>query len=109
MAAVYLLSQTKSAILVSPSDVLKNSTAKDMSKEQLDKIINDLSLDGYFDLVYSDRRGEQIYCITLTSKGKAFGRTNKIMRRNLIFRITLTAILAVFSFVIGLILKAIFN
>ena len=46
--------------------------------------------------------------ITLTEKGKGYIRSVKEFRRNLLFRLCLSAALAVFSFVIGLILKAVF-
>ncbi len=109
MALLHTISGNKSAILISPTDLIKNLKVKNLTEEKLDKTLGDLALDGYFDLVYSDRRGERIYCITLLDKGKAFGRSTKVMKRNLVFRIILSAILAVFSFVIGLVLKAIFT
>ncbi len=108
MSLVYSASVNKNSLLISPTDLIKNLKIKDFTEEKLDKTVNDLALDGYFDLVYSDRRGERIYCITLSDKGRAFGRNAKVMRRNLLFRIGLSAALAVFSFIIGLILKAIF-
>ena len=70
--------------------------------------MDDLYKDGYFDLIYSDRHGERVYCITLLNKGKAFFRGKKIFKRNLLFRVLVTLLLAVLSFITGLILKAIF-
>ena len=41
-------------------------------------------------------------------KGKGFLRGKKVMKRTLFFRFMVTVVLAVVSFVIGLVLKAIF-
>ncbi len=108
MDALFNECSEKGATLVSPSDLYAIVGSENLSVKDVDEIVNALHLDGYFDLVYSDRHGESIYCITLTEKGKGFARSNKIMKRNLLFRIGLSATLAVFSFLIGLILKAIF-
>ncbi len=108
MGAVYALSNDKRALLVSPVDLVKNSTLKGATVSDIDKTVVALSQDGYFDLVYSDRHGETVYCITLTEKGRGFERDALLVRRNVIFRLTLTVCLAFLSFIIGLILKAIF-
>lgn len=108
MGALYSAAEDKRALLISPIDLLKLVGAESVTLTQLEKIVTALSQDGYFDLVYSDRHGETVYCITLTERGKAFKRDLLVMRRNLIFRISLSVGLAFMSFVIGLILKAIF-
>lgn len=108
MKAVFSKGSGKSSLLITPTDLI-NIVGKDkVKKSELDKIIVDLSRDGYFDLVYSDRRGETVYCLTLTKKGKGFNRDRINFKRNLIFRLLLTVGLAVVSFIIGLILKKIF-
>ena len=98
----------KDSLLISPSDLKSLLGGVDFTLDRLDKIVEDLYTDGYFDLVLSERRGEKVYCITLTEKGKGYFRNKKLMKRNLIYRIGLSAALALFSFIIGLILKAIF-
>ncbi len=108
MRVLYEQCQGKPATLISPMDISKLVGDKDIPQSKIDTIVSDLHMDGYFDIVYSDRHGERVYCITLTEKGKAFSRTSKTMKRNLIFRICLSFALAVFSFLIGLLLKAIF-
>ena len=62
----------------------------------------------YFDLVYSDRRGEKVFCITLLEKGKSYFRKEKIERQNLVKRFFLTIGFAVLSFLVGVILRKIF-
>ena len=108
MNAVYERCGGKSSLLISPIDLLKIIGTSLMTLTEIEKAIIALSQDGYFDLVYSDRHGETVYCITLSSKGLAFKRNSTVMKRNLIFRLGLSVVFALVSFVIGLILKAIF-
>ena len=100
--------ENKQAVLISPTDLKNMVSIKNLTDSQLEKIINDLHVDGYFDLVYSDRRGEPVYCITILEKGKGYFRNLKVMQRTLLFRLAITVILAIISFLIGLVLKAIF-
>ena len=108
MRAVYSAALGKPAVLITPADLLKLAGDDGLTLSRLEKIVTALHQDGYFDLVYSDRHGETVYCITLSEKGKAFRRDAVVMKRNLIFRIGLSVGLAVLSFLIGLLLKAIF-
>ena len=98
----------KSSLLVSPHDTLNVLDLNGVTLSEFDKIVNALKMDGYLDLVYSDRRGEKIYCVSLTEKGKGYKRSVKVLKRTVLFRVGLSAALAVFSFLIGLVLKAIF-
>ena len=98
----------KKALLISPIDLINIIGDKTITQTKLEKVINDLFMDGYFDLIYSDRRGEHVYCITLTERGKGFMRGQKVLRRNLFFRLLITIGFAFLSFIIGLILRAIF-
>lgn len=108
MSSIYRLCKEKSSQLVEPSELIRFVGDKDVDKSELEKIITALNQDGYFDLVYSDRHGEKVYCITLTEKGKAFKRDGVRFKRNIIFRVLLSLALAVFSFLVGLVLKNIF-
>ena len=108
MRALFGECREKKSILIAPTDLIKICGTEDLTLTKIEKIVNDLSMDGYFDLIYSDRRGETVYCVTLTEKGKGYMRNQKVVRRNLLFRLIVTIALAVVSFIIGLILKAIF-
>lgn len=108
MSIIFKECNKRSALLVTPLDLISMSGDRSITLNLIEKIVTDLSMDGYFDLVYSDRHGEMVYCIALTEKGKCFERNRKVFKRNLAFRITLTVALAILSFIIGLILKAIF-
>ncbi|MBE5753913.1 MAG: hypothetical protein E7340_01065 [Clostridiales bacterium] len=107
MLALFSECKDKSAILISPTDLVKLIDGK-VTESGVEKIMQDLSSDGYFDLIYSDRRGETVYCVTLLEKGKGYLRNLKVMKRTLVFRLCVTIVLAFVSFIIGLILKAIF-
>lgn len=108
MNALFISCEKKKTILISPLDLMRITGEKSLTESSVDKIINDLASDGYLDLIYSDRHGETVYCVTLTEKGKGYLRGRKVMKRNLLFRLGVTVALAIVSFVIGLILKAIF-
>ena len=108
MYALYEEGQKKNPFLISPQDLINLSGIKNFSSIELEKTLTNLAMDGYFDIIYSERQGEKVYCLTLLKKGKAFMREKKTARRNLILRIIISASLAVMSFIIGLILKAIF-
>ena len=103
------LCREREAVLISPTDLIKNLSAEELSENDLEKKVIELSNDGYFDLVYSDRRGETVYCISLTEKGKGYLRDVRLLRRTVVFRLCLTVSLAILSFIIGLVLKAIFK
>lgn len=109
MQIIYAECQRRGALLITPYDLINMSGEKGLTESTLEKMLDELNLDGYFDLVYTDRHGERVFCITLTEKGKGFNRNRKVFKRNLIFRIALTVALAVLSFVTGIILKAIFK
>ena len=108
MQTVYYECENKVSALISPADLLRISGLNNLTQTALERIMDDLYKDGYFDLIYSDRHGERVYCITLLNKGKAFFRGKKILHRNLLFRVIVSLSLAVLSFITGLILKAIF-
>lgn len=108
MLALFGQCKERKAVLIAPIDLIKICGADELTLTKLEKIVNDLAMDGYFDLIYSDRHGETVYCVTLTEKGKGYLRNQKVVRRNLLFRLMVTVALAVVSFIIGLILKAIF-
>lgn len=109
MGVIFRECKDRTALLISPVDLMKISGVDTLTLTKLERVVKDLHTDGYFDLVYSDRHGETVYCISLTEKGKGYLRNNKILKRNLYFRLIATVGFAVLSFVIGLILKAVFK
>ena len=108
MRVLYFEGQKKNPFLISPEDLLNLSEIKNFSLHDLENVLTNLAIDGYFDIIYSERQSQRVYCFTLLKKGKAFMRERKQAKRNVLMRIVLSAGLAVMSFLIGLLLKAIF-
>lgn len=107
MTAILKASGGRESLLISAQDVL-SVIGGETTETDVKKAVENLAEDGYFDLILSDRRGETVYCVTLKDKGKGYERSVKAFKRNLLYRLCLSAALAVFSFIIGLILKAVF-
>lgn len=110
MTAVLRFCGTRGCTLVSPQDLLAALKKREgFTEDKLDRVLSALEMDDYLDVIYSDRKGERVYCVTLHAKGLGYLRSKQVQKRNLIFRIGVTVALAAVSFVIGLILRAIFT
>ncbi len=108
MSAVYCLCDGTEGCLVSPMDIMAVLPQnRKLNTDELDTILNALHLDGYFDLIYSERKGEKMYVISLKENGFAWKRTAKQKQREISFKIFLAFLGALATFVFGLILKAI--
>ena len=65
MSAVYELCDGTDCCLISRADILSLMPKKaEFSSESLDDILFSLHVDGYFDLITSERKGERMYVIT---------------------------------------------
>jgi DNA-binding MarR family transcriptional regulator len=110
MAVIFDLCQGKDSCLISPTELMKSLPEKGGYDEpKLNKILKSLELDDYFDIIHSDRKGEQIYCVSLHTKGFAYKRTTQQVKRNLYLRIALTVGFAILSFIVGRILIGLFS
>ncbi len=110
MQAVYSLCDGTEGCLVSPADILAVLPPKRYyNTDELDDILNALHCDGYFDLIYSERKGERMYLISLKESGFAFRRTAKQKQRDITFKIFLAFLGALATFVFGLVLKSLFG
>ena len=65
--------------------------------------------DGMIDYVESESKNGLVYCVSLKSKGTLFKKDQQKQRRHASWLILRTALLAIFSFAIGLLLRAIFD
>lgn len=108
MTCISSVCKQRDSVLITPKDLITTAMLNDVSENDLEAIMHDLENDGYFDLVYSERKGEKIYCITLLEKGRGYDRSKRLLKRSLLFKVGLSAALAVFSFLIGLLLKSVF-
>lgn len=108
----YILSESsgKSTCLLSPLDLQHSLEPKyTVNNLEIQALLEGLAQENYINLVNSDKNGELIYCITILDKGKAFNREQKNIKKSWSANIIRTVLLAILSFVVGLILKAIFT
>ena len=110
MAAVFFLSQGKERFLVSSYELLQVLPARaKFDEEKLERTLHTLELDGYFDWILSDRKGEKTYVIHMRPQGLAFRREDVKRRRDLVLRLLLAGVCGLLSAAIGLLLKAIIS
>ena len=81
----------------------------DLTEFEIDEIVKNLIMDDYIDVIYSNKKGQIVYCITLKSKGVAFKREKHNSKVNITMLVVRTILLAVLSFVVGVVLKKIFS
>ena len=109
MKYLYARLAGKQSLLIAPNDIVgAMPVSTPISSEELADILKGLTLDGYVDVVNTDKKGAMIYCVSLKFKGEAFNREIEEKRKTLYVRVGITVALAVLSFIITLILKAIF-
>ena len=109
MLAVRKVCCDKNSCLISPNDLIKIAgLGGQIPKSKVEDIMLSLSYDGYFDLIYTYRKGEKIYCINLLEKGFAYQRQKQVIKRNLRYKLIVTIAFAFLSFIIGVILKKVF-
>ena len=96
--------------LIRPIDLLKEiPLSSDFRRDELESNLKALVTEDFFEMITTDKKGEEYYCFTLHQNGYAVIRQIKNERRQIIFKIALTVAGAVLSFVIGMILRSIFS
>ena len=109
MHAIYSLCCEKGLCLISPNELLSLLRSKKRyTEETLERILNELALDNYFELLSSERKGEKMYVISLRANGYAYKRCYVQMRRDFTIRMLWAVASAVVAFLVGLLLKRIF-
>jgi hypothetical protein len=73
------------------------------------KVIESLSARGYLEVINTFKKGEPYYCINLTAKGRGYMAEYREEIKDIRFKLLVTALGAVVSFIIGRILFAIFS
>ena len=111
MKCLYDKCKDKLSQLIPAEEIIKYSLNKkhSLSSYELDDIMTNLQKENYIDFVSSDSKKGLFYCVSLKSKGKFFLKDLKKQKRQNSFLIIRTVALAVLSFLIGVILKAIFS
>ena len=109
MRVVYELAHQGGVCLVSPAELIASLPPKrKCSEEQLDRVLQELALDDYFQLLSSERKGEKMYVISLHAVGYAYKREFTQRRRNTVFKIGWAIASALIAFLVGILLKRIF-
>ena len=109
MNAVYTLCHEKGVCLISPTELIDIlPLRKKYTEEGLEEVLHQLALDDYFDLLFSERKGEKMYVLSLRTKGQAYKRCSLQQKRDVAGKMLLAVASAVVAFVVGLILKRIF-
>lgn len=79
-----------------------------VSLSELEQIMISLSKEGFIDFVSSESKNGVMFCVTLKGKGLLFKKDIQKERKLASWIVIRTALLAILSFVVGLLLKAIF-
>ncbi len=95
----------KQTCLASKQDILCRMPPRSgVSEKKLDKIIEGLEVDGYIDVILSDRHGEIVYCITLLARAKGYKRESVQSVRYVVYRVVLAVVSAFITFAVGRVL-----
>lgn len=109
MNAVYSLCREKGICLISPAELLSLLPQRKKYDEQaLEKILDALALDDYFELLSSERKGEKMYVISLRAGGYAYKRCALQRKRDFALKLSWAIASAVIAFLVGWILKWLF-
>ena len=111
MILQYILNQSgnKDTCLLLPIDIEHAVEPKyRINQIEAQALLDGLVQENYINLVNSDKNGELIYCISILPKGKSFHREQHNVKKSWINAVVRTVLLAILSFVVGVILKAIF-
>lgn len=110
MGAIFSLSAGKERFLVAPCEILAALPPKaNYDEERLERVLRSLELDGYFEIIASDRKGEKTYVVHMREAGLSYRRAFLQRRRSIYFRWGVAAIGAVITFLVGILLKLVFK
>ena len=102
--------KTKKPHLILSTDIAEFVSQKYIiSLTELDDIMIMLEKDKYIDFVVSDGKKGYYYCVTLLNKGLTYKKDLKKEKKAFFLLLARTFVLAVLSFIVGVLLKAIFK
>jgi DNA-binding MarR family transcriptional regulator len=107
----YILKESgnRDTCLLLPLDIQHALAPKfSVNSIELQALLDGLVQENYINLVNSDKNGELIYCVNILPKGKSFHREQKNIKKSWVGAVVRTVLLAILSFVVGILLKAIF-
>lgn len=107
MSAVFSLSEGKERFLVSPYELLAALPPRlNFDEEKLYRVLKSLELDGYFELIESDRKGERVYVVHMRETGLSFRRSDAVRKRKMYYKIAVTVLCGVLSALVGILVKS---
>ncbi len=102
--------QSKRSYLISAQQIAEFVSKKYiLSIAELDDIMISLNKDNYLDFIISDSKSGYFYVITLKNKGLTFKKDEKKKKKELMILFLRTLGITILSFVLGVLLKMIFN
>lgn len=108
MGAVFQLSEGKERFLVAPYELLSVLPPRlKLDEGKLQTALHSLALDGYFELIESERKGEQVFVVIMRDKGLSYRRSDHQRRRKMVYKIAVTLLCGVLSALVGLLVKSI--
>ena len=106
MGAVFRLSEGKERFLVAPYELLSVLPPRqNFNEEKLDAALRSLELDGYFECIESERKGERVFVIIMHDKGRCYQRSDAQRRRKMYYKIAITLLCGALSALVGLLVK----
>ncbi len=111
MIMQYILKESgnRDTCLLQPIDIEYACAPRyNINQIEAQALLDGLVQENYINLVNSDKNGELIYCISILPKGKSFYREEHNIKKSWGNAVVRTILLAILSFIVGVILKAIF-
>ena len=110
MSAVFQLSEGKERFLVAPYELLALLPPRqNFNEEKLYRTLRSLELDGYFELIESDRKGERVFVVHMKEAGRCYRRNDSLLRRRLVFKLLVTRACGVLSALVGIVVKSLLS
>ena len=107
MGAVFQLSEGKERFLAAPYELLSVLPSRQkFTEEKLYAALRSLELDGYFELIESDRKGERVFVIIMHDSGLSFKRSDALRRRKMYYKIAVTLLCGALSALVGILVKS---
>lgn len=107
MSAVFQLSEGKERFLVSPYELMAVLPPRmNFDEDRLRRVLNSLELDGYFELIESDRKGERVFVVHMKEAGRSFRRSDAVRKRRIFYKIAVTLLCGILSALVGILVKS---
>lgn len=94
--------------LITPLELLNRIPYKvEFRENDLEPVMEALSLDGYFEYESATRKGEPVFCIILKEKGNSYMRDKRNARIKIYKRIATTIAFALLGYLVKVVISAI--